>query len=220
MPVNIVADMPDFPGRRKAPKPRESFILGLDLGQAQDYSALAIDQVTELPPEGDKPPKRHHAIRHLQRWPLKTSYLKILRDVAALVGKVKNPTLVIDGTGVGVAVVDLFRHGRLPGRLVSVTITAGTQTHPVDGGYSVAKKELVSSIQAAIQTRRLQVAPLLDEAATLKQELALFRSKVSTATGHESFEALRERDHDDLVLAVALAVWFGERGNRRVAVFA
>jgi hypothetical protein len=31
------------------------------------------------------------------------------------------------------------------------------------------------------------------------------------ATGHESPEAWRERDHDDLVLAVALAVWCGER---------
>lgn len=32
--------------------------------------------------------------------------------------------------------------------------------------------------------------------------------KQSTATGNLSFEAEREADHDDLVIALALAVWF------------
>ena len=30
-------------------------------------------------------------------------------------------------------------------------------------------------------------------------------------SGNETFESWRERDHDDLVLAVALAAWLGER---------
>jgi hypothetical protein len=30
--------------------------------------------------------------------------------------------------------------------------------------------------------------------------------KVDSATGHDSYEAWRERDHDDLALAVALSV--------------
>jgi hypothetical protein len=38
-----------------------------------------------------------------------------------------------------------------------------------------------------------------------------FRIKMNVATGHESFGAWRERDHDDLVLAVALACWLGEK---------
>jgi hypothetical protein len=44
---------------------------------------------------------------------------------------------------------------------------------------------------------------------TLAKELTHFRVKVSAA-GAESFEALRERDHDDLVLALALACWVGQ----------
>jgi hypothetical protein len=35
--------------------------------------------------------------------------------------------------------------------------------------------------------------------------------KVNIATGLDSYEAWREEDHDDLVLAVAMACWCGER---------
>ena len=45
----------------------------------------------------------------------------------------------------------------------------------------------------------------------LQPELQTFRVKVNALTAHESFEAWRERDHDDLVLAVACAIWWGEQ---------
>ena len=38
--------------------------------------------------------------------------------------------------------------------------------------------------------------------------------KVNVATGNESFEAWRERDRDDLVLATALPLWYSERAQR------
>jgi hypothetical protein len=41
----------------------------------------------------------------------------------------------------------------------------------------------------------------------LKQELSTFKRKVSLKTGHDSYEHWRESDHDDLVLAAALACW-------------
>ena len=47
-------------------------------------------------------------------------------------------------------------------------------------------------------------------AEVLVRELSTFRAKVNIATGNESFEAWRSRDHDDMVLAVALAAWLGE----------
>jgi hypothetical protein len=46
------------------------------------------------------------------------------------------------------------------------------------------------------------------------REFLTFRIKMNAATEHESFEAWRERDHDDLVLAVALACWLGEKLGR------
>jgi hypothetical protein len=55
----------------------------------------------------------------------------------------------------------------------------------------------------------LQIARQLKEAPKLRKELGTFTTKITTA-GNENYEALRARDHDDLVLAVALALWRGE----------
>ncbi len=46
---------------------------------------------------------------------------------------------------------------------------------------------------------------------TLVKELLNFRVKINISTAHDSYEAWREGDHDDLVLSVALACWAGER---------
>jgi hypothetical protein len=54
---------------------------------------------------------------------------------------------------------------------------------------------------------------LVDE---LVQELENFKIKVNIDTANASFEAWRDRDHDDLVLALALACWWCERRWRRV----
>ncbi len=45
------------------------FILGLDLGQAQDYTALGI-----LERDGSSKGDREYQLRHLDRFPLGTSY--------------------------------------------------------------------------------------------------------------------------------------------------
>ncbi len=47
----------------------------------------------------------------------------------------------------------------------------------------------------------------------LADEMLDFRVRVSDA-GHDSWGG---RDHDDLVLALAVACWFGERAMPRVA---
>ena len=65
-----------------------------------------------------------------------------------------------------------------------------------------------------LQAGRLRIAAALPEAGTLRAELENFRAKIGAA-GHDSYGAgddWREGNHDDLVLAAALAVWFGEHG--------
>jgi hypothetical protein len=51
----------------------------------------------------------------------------------------------------------------------------------------------------------------------LERELQHFKVKINTQTGHDSYEAWRESDHDDLVLAIALSLWFAERRTGRKA---
>jgi hypothetical protein len=98
-----------------------------------------------------------------------------------------------------------------------ITITAGHDVVQDGAGWHVPKKELVSVLQVLLQSRHLQVARQLPMAAVLVKELESFRVKI-TASAHETFEAWRERDHDDLVLAVALAAWVGHQGVQELWV--
>jgi hypothetical protein len=122
--------------------------------------------------------------------------------------------LVVDQTGVGRAVVDMLTAamaGRVNCQFLPVTITAGEAVTVGEAGQvRVPKKELVGVLQVLLQTRRLRVAASLPDAATLVRELETFRVKI-TAAANETFGAWREGQHDDLVLAVGLAAWMGER---------
>ena len=51
------------------------------------------------------------------------------------------------------------------------------------------------------------------EAGILIEELNAFKTKITVA-GNETFGSWRERDHDDLVLAVVLALWPAENAPR------
>src|SRR5262249_42130611 len=131
------------------------YYVGLDLGQAADFTALAVLERPEGSGEGSA-----YSLRHLRRYPLGTPYTQVVPAVVRLVGlpPLKGQvTLVVDQTGVGRAVVDLLRR-EAECRLVPVTITAGQQvTVAEDGSRHVPKKELVSCLQLLLQSRRLKV---------------------------------------------------------------
>lgn len=60
------------------------------------------------------------------------------------------------------------------------------------------------------QSDRLKISKSLPDAGALLIELQNFKMKISTA-GKEGYEAWRESDHDDMVLAAAIAAWYGEK---------
>ncbi len=194
-----------------------AYFLGLDLGQSQDFTALAVLERPLASIEDVLARRRPaYALRHLQRFPLGTAYPAIVQRVVELLGSplLSGSTLAVDQTGVGRAVVDMLAdalRGRVSCLYFPITITAG---HAVTGGDSgslqVPKKELVGTLQVLLQARRLHVARTLPEAALRVKELESFRAKV-TAARDETFESWREGQHDDLVLAVALAAWLGEQ---------
>lgn len=191
--------------------------VGLDLGQAQDFTALAVltrPRLTGHERGADRRPA--YAVGHLHRFPLGTPYPQV---VAAVVDLLRAPPLrgcmlVVDQTGVGRAVVEMLEgglQGRVTGHFCPVTITGGHEvTRSPAGELRVPKKELVGCLQVLLQTRRVRVARALPEAAALVRELETFRVKVTDAA-NETFGAWRAGQHDDLVLAVALAAWAGEQ---------
>jgi hypothetical protein len=182
------------------------YVCGLDLGQQTDYTALCVMERSLLP-DG----RRSYACRHLERYPLRTPYPEVGRQLKELTGQLPSPTVAVDQTGVGMAVMDILRGLQLPAYLAPIIITAGFQVSRDErGSHHVPKKELVGVVQSLLQSGRLQFAARLKLAKVCQRELEAFRAKMNIATGNESFEAWRERDHDDLVLSVALACWAGE----------
>src|SRR5829696_1293265 len=69
--------------RSQTPEPGSgmSFYVGLDLGQSNDYTALAVVEKAKAGETGA--PDLH--LRHLERYPLRTPYPKMVARVAALV---------------------------------------------------------------------------------------------------------------------------------------
>src|SRR5689334_10930492 len=102
-----------------------TYVIGLDLGQAQDYTALAIAE--QVPQRVEQPRPRienHYHIRHLERPPLGTKYTAIVEQVQALMQQEPlspQTPLVVDKTGVGAGVVDMFKAADLYPRAITIT---------------------------------------------------------------------------------------------------
>jgi hypothetical protein len=190
------------------------YLLGLDLGQSQDYTALTITET--VPQPGGKAP--HYHTRHIERFPLGTSYPAIVARLSEMVRRpplVDNYLLVADQTGVGRPVVDMLIAAGV--RVVPVTITGGNEVTETDDGYHVPKRDLVSVLQVTLQTGRLQFAKGLPAVAQLVQELLEFQVKI-TASANDTYGAWREGTHDDLVLSLALALWIVEKDGHRPVI--
>ncbi len=209
------------------------FYVGLDLGQAADYTALAVVQSVKEPnPETGGIQKYLH-LRHLERYELGTSYPEIADKVVALMRDERlspneydpsrlrvyrrAPQLIVDDTGVGRAVADFLKAKGLKFR--AVTITGRDEVNAVGGGrYRVPKRDLVGALEVPFHTGRLRIAEGMELWPTLKKELLNFRRKINLKTAHDSYEHWREGDHDDLVLAAALACWWITRRRGQTAL--
>jgi hypothetical protein len=201
----------ELPRRRLWPeRPAAEFTIGLDLGQSRDYTALsAIERIRHESPSGIHVT---YELRALERWPLGTRYPKIVADVAALLARAPlapaESTLVVDRTGVGAAVCDLFVEAGLDP--VQVTLTAGMAVSRAGRQVHLPKREAVHTALALLQTGRLTLAASLPLLETLVHELTNFAIKVDLRTGADRYESWRESVHDDLVLSLALACWVAQ----------
>jgi hypothetical protein len=204
------------------PPVSDCYCLGLDLGRQVDPSALALLQWHLPRPDRSSgriaPPV--YEVPTLVRWPLGTPYRQVAEGVIRFMNSPPlcdhYPVLVVDATGVGDAVYqsifELMVKERCRGASVGVVITAGsavTHDQAAPGRWHIAKKQLASVLQVLLGGGRLLVAEALPEARTLREELGKFTVKITDSL-NETFESWRENDHDDLVLAVALAAWAAE----------
>ncbi|KIZ38075.1 MULTISPECIES: hypothetical protein [Rhodopseudomonas] len=202
--------------------PRDEWIVAADIGQSVDPTAVcALQHIVRgtgrmVPHEASKTLRQERVetfhIRHLERLPLGMAYPTQIQHVANLLGRepLVGAKLVIDYTGVGRPVFDMFDRAGL--RPHGVLITAGNETTSNGNIFHVPKQTLISQLEARLHSGELKIAADIADAPALRDELKDFARAVSAA-GRVSFNA-RSGSHDDLVLAVAIGLFLALGMNR------
>jgi hypothetical protein len=211
----------------------ERFAIGLDIGQQVDYSALAVVSLIDTPLE-DLDPRTGMLkfdstffVKWLERPALGTAFSTVvkraveLRNDSALGRKavtddgrveVLRPPIVIDGTGIGAPLVEMFQRNHNV-RVVPVIITGGQELNAAHGRFRVPKQDLVAALSVVFEMQQIKIASGLDLSDDLLGELKNFRMQTNAGTGHSTYDA-KPGTHDDLLIAVALGVWWLEEQRR------
>ncbi len=191
---------------------RPTIVIGVDPGQAIDPPGIVAIQAA--PQTNDKPLLN---VVHTERLPLGTGYQAIADHVSVIATAAndqgQSTVVALDGTGVGRAVNELL-HDRLQPvvGLVSITWTGATNVGGTTANPTVPKGDLLAGIQLVLEHRRLSIPAA---AVALTDELLAFKAR-QTASGQLSGEA-GPGAHDDLVAALAVALWVVDRDWRQRA---
>ena len=201
--------------RQNLLKSAARFYVGVDLGQAQDHSAIVVVERAELVFPERNPvtysflSDTRLTVRHAERIALGSPYPEVVQRVRDLVrapSMSKHVKVVVDATGVGAPVVDFLKRSGLGCQVVPVVITGADLESSEGDRYRVPKRDLMAGLQVAFQRRRLGLASGLRAMEALREELRSMRVRM-TADGDERMSGRR----DDLVLALALAWWRASR---------
>lgn len=183
-------------------------ILGVDPGKRRDPAAIAVLEV-QTKAVGDLLVDWYKVIG-LAELDLGLDHVSVVEKVKGVYQniKVEDPRLVVDATGVGEPVIDMMRREKM--NPVPIGITGGEQwNNRPGGGYNVPKKDIAVKLAVTFETGRIKLLKGLRYSDKLIQQLQMFTAKHKNPdSDNVSFEA--EKGHDDLVLAIAIAIWWYE----------
>jgi hypothetical protein len=206
-------------------EPHRAFAMGVDLGKSMDYTAITVidHTVTPLLDAWDVDERTcrikqkaivSYDVRHAERLPLGMLYPDQLSHVRRLLAQPPLAELEVpvcfDATS-NAGVVDLAEQVGL--NPVRITFTSGHEPTGEGRKWGVPKSTLVSTLDAKLHCGELRIAEELTAADALKDELANLHVTVRQ-TGGLLFEH-RVGKHDDLVFAIAMALWWLVAGQPR-----
>ena len=193
--------------------------VGLDLGQVQDFTAMAVvkrlDYDCALETYGhDNPDAFIYELKYLKHWPLGTRYPQIVTDVREMASRtalLNRSRWVVDTTGVGTPIAnELFELNLNP---LPILITAGNRPSWNGRTLCVPKRDLIAALSQLLEKGLLKFPHDIQLQDELIAELINFTMRISR-TGQDTYSPLRHSQHDDLVIALALACYYHERRRR------
>jgi hypothetical protein len=147
-------------------------------------------------------------VRHIERFPLNTPYTTLvwkIKDLLANPNIERDHRVAIDATGVGAPLLDFLRHHGVNRNLFPVSITSGESTAVRHNTHYIPKRDLLTNLQLMLQNRAIKVSTHLPHAPLLRDELANLRRHTGART--ELYETEQCGQHDDILMALALAAW-------------
>ena len=178
----------------------------MDLGQRQDHSAIVVVEQVEL--------SKVLVVRSAERVPLGTPYTQVverLREIVQnrdLLGRVR---VAVDGGSIGSPVMEMIGLAGLGCVVSAVVSTAGAKARAgglrgIGSWYTVPKRDLLGEVLVRLERRELRFCKDLPELGNLLKELKGMQVSVS-GRGGVRMGADGAGQHDDLVIALALACW-------------
>lgn len=186
--------------------------LGIDIGQAQDYSAISV--IDARYDDGSRYGVEYRLLQ-IERLPLGTPYSGVIARVGQWTERLGWIHAVFDATGVGRPVVELAKKTLGQNAIIlGIVITGGTSDGATaDGLLTVPKVNLITSLQLAFQAGLIKIPADLYTINELKDELMGYRRK-QAQSGYARFEPERTGDHDDQIMALALGLYLAARRIR------
>jgi hypothetical protein len=204
------ASVPQLVPGKPLPSATELFV-GVDIGKRVDHSAIVVLALDWF--EGQQSPvtmarELHPRIRllHAETLPLGSAYLDLparLKSIFARCQGAHAPytpqvTMAMDATGEG-TLIELVRHSKGLEKVWfhPVTITGGLSKSDLKDSYTgIPRPDLLTRLRSLFERSLIHLPLDAPGFGDLEHELVHFRSDG------------RQREHDDLVFACALAVWF------------
>jgi hypothetical protein len=187
-----------------------TFILSLDPAQLRDWSALAAIDMQYRPEE-----KRFGyslvAMARKQGLPYDQIVDWVVRTLKKPeFNREQPPEFLLDSTGVGVAVRDMLAAKGV--RMKAVTITSGESFTRQGSIFHVGKSRLIGTFLGAFDAGKVRVNPNMPIWPLVEREMLSFRAEMNTQ-GRLKMEA-EQGENDDMLFALAMAVWYGEEVKR------
>ena len=202
--------------------PSAEYILSQDIGKKQDDTTSLIYRIT---PEyvdsydGGRRVMTFMDVVYMDKRRL--SYDRLARFTQELMQSAslgERSTLLIDGTGIGEAVYDIYTSkGLEPVKIIFTSgETASMERNRAEqskrfndiSGYKVPKVDMVSAAQVIFQQGRIRFAPDLPFRDECLEQLQSFVGKVNERTENVKYENLTDEIHDDFVVNILMASWY------------
>lgn len=210
--------------------PQKEYIVTQDIASTYDYTTTEIYQIARRPIEGSASPMHFVYLLCVFRDKKQLTYDKLpvytkeLMDSYDMWGR---SSLVVDGTGVGAAVFDVYcAIGLDPFKIV---MTGGNSANAIKGrtkssfsssqfgdlyGGHVPKAELISSLKMHLERQMIAngTKAYAEDVTRQLQHFTAEMTKAKKMTYNNDNPAI----HDDFVISAAMACWYHDQTGDRM----